>query len=511
MQSRPASNPGMPNWPPHPASAAPAALCLPRAQLDALLHQALSLSAGATGGLLLAHGPLVLQPSAQGDVALSGLLSTEALRALPTLRTSSPDVVPHHGMVLVAIARADAKQPQGEQAWEDWLLRTAPGYRLATAALNPALVVLWLRLDGQGALMFRHGVRPADLEPGLAPAPRWVPVPQLQLPGGGMQSVHFAAAARARTQPEQQVALSDLDPIADPDDAADSRDSRQAAVFGVQRLRHLQRRHILLVGAGRVGSILAHGLLRLGMQRLTVLEPDLMEPHNEDGDMAPLHEGRPKVEALQRFVRGLQRPGAVLDLRRLPVSSAAAGLLISQADAVLVCVDNDAARLWANAWALAHNRCLLAIATGVHEQGAEADLRLLPAGSGCLACVGGYVQAAELLQQLDIDGPVATPVDFRQQRRGSLRSWSALAAHLGQRLLEQHLLRTGGGALFRQLVETPQGGLQVRDWRPADEGRMRACPFCRSLQGAGQAAVTPLRLRALTEGWLREAGAAART
>lgn len=156
-----------------------------------------------------------------------------------------------------------------------------------------------------------------------------------------------------------------------------------------------------------------------------------MEPHNEDGDVAPHHEGRPKVEALSRFVRGLLRPGSVLDLRQLPVSSAAAGLLVAQADAVAVCVDNDAARLQANAWALVHNRCLLAIATGVHEHGAEADLRAPPAGSGCLACVGGYVQAADLPRQLALEGPAPTPSDFRQQRRGSLRSWSALAAHLG--------------------------------------------------------------------------------
>lgn len=500
----------MPTILPGTAADAPAALWLPRAQLDALLQQALNAATGGAGPALLAHAPLVLQPGAKGIAALAGLLSTQPLRALPTLRAGDPCTVPHHGLVLVAIPPAGAMLPQGEHAWEAWLLQSAPGYRLATASLNPALVVLWLRLDGQGALMFRHGVRPAGSGPGLAPAPRWVPVPQLQLPGGGMQCVQFAAAARAPAQPEQQVALSDPDPTADPDDAATSRDSRQAAAFGARRLRQLQRSHILLVGAGRVGSVLAHGLVRLGVQRLTVLEPDLMEPHNEDGDLAPLHEGRPKLAALQRFVRGLQRPGSELDLRQLPVSSAAAGWLVAQADAVVVCVDNDAARLWANAWALAHNRCLLAIATGVHEQGAEADLRLLPAGSGCLACVGGYVQAAELPQQLVIDGPVPTPVDFRQQRRGSLRSWSALAAHLGQRLLEQHLLRTGGGALFRQLIETPQGGLQVRDWRPADEGRLRACPFCRSLQGAGQAAVTPLRLRALTEVWLRGAGAAAR-
>ena len=149
----------------------------------------------------------------------------------------------------------------------------------------------------------------------------------------------------------------------------------------------------------------------------------------------------------------------------------------------------------------AHNRCLLAIAAGVHEQGAEADRRLLPTGSGCLGCVGDYVKAAELPLQLAHDGPVHTPADFRQQRRGSRRSWSAMAAHLGQRLL-----RPSGGARFRQLIETAEGGLQVRDWRPPTKTRVRACPFCRSLQGAGQAAVTPQRLRALTNLWLGAQG-----
>jgi len=80
---------------------------------------------------------------------------------------------------------------------------------------------------------------------------------------------------------------------------------------------------------------------------------------------------------------------------------------------------------------------------------------------------------------------------------------------MGQRLLELHLMGSGGGALFRQVAETPQGGLQVRDWRPAEEGRLRACPYCHNLQGAGQAAITPQRLRALTQRWLGEADASA--
>lgn len=492
--------------PPHPAPWPPAALRLPRRALDALLQQALARQQQPERTTLLAHAPMVLQHEADRagsptPVALAGPLSTQPLRALPPIRAGGLAPVARHGLLLVAMPPPGQVAPQGDAGWEAWLCDTAPGFRLATAALDPAVLVLWLRLDGQGALMYRHGVQPLA-GPAGTPAPRWVPVPQLQLPGGGMAQVVFAPPPAQGTAGHRPLPLPA--PAEAPEDSASpaSRFSVQASAFGTAELRHLQQRRVVLVGAGRVGSVLAHGLVRLGVQNLAVVEPDVMEPHNLDGDMPPLHEGQPKLLALQRFVRGLVRPGAVLEGLPWPVSHPAAGALVAQADVVLVCVDNDAARLWANAWALAHNRCLLAVATSVREQGAELDLRLLPAGTGCLACTGGYAQAGQLLQQLAHEGQVATPADFRQQRRGSLRSWSALAAHMGQRLLEQHLLRQGGVALFRQLSETPQGGLQVRDWRPEDGSRLSACPFCHHLQGAGQAAVTPHRLRALTAGWL---------
>lgn len=136
---------------------------------------------------------------------------------------------------------------------DDWLLRTAPGFRLATAAVNPALVVLWLRLDGLGALMFRRGVRPNGAGVEIAEDRRWVPIPRLHLPGGGMQRVDFAVAARPAPR---SPASAGVTPPQDSENAVDpdSRDSRQAAAFGAHRLRHLQRCHIVLVGAGRVGA-----------------------------------------------------------------------------------------------------------------------------------------------------------------------------------------------------------------------------------------------------------------
>ena len=161
-------------------------------------------------------------------------------------------------------------------------------------------------------------------------------------------------------------------------------------------------------------------------------------------------------------------------------------------------VDNDAARLWANAWALATLKPLLVVATGLHPHGAEADLHLLPPGSGCLACCGGFAQAAELPAQLALPGPVPTPNDFRQQRAGSLRSWGVMSAHAGLRLMEHLVAGRIGHALMRRLAETATGGLQVQDWAPTEHHRL-ACPVCQRLAGAGLGAVQPTLLAALAQ------------
>lgn len=84
--------------------------------------------------------------------------------------------------------------------------------------------MLWLRLDGEGCLLFRHGVQPPASGATGAAALRWVPMPHLHLPGGRMQRVDFGASTtappqRRETEPDDHSATRD----------ADSRDSRQAA------------------------------------------------------------------------------------------------------------------------------------------------------------------------------------------------------------------------------------------------------------------------------------------
>lgn len=505
----------------HSAPPAPHTLVLPRAVLDAALAQAWATPAPQTSTtaapIHLAHGPLVLQTTWGHSVALVGALRTGGFR-----RDNAPAVA--HGVALLALVADDQPPPTTPTAWEAWLGQAAPRFRLAAHAPNPALVLLWVRRDGRAVAASRlpaNAGAASTTAPGTSAEPLWHAITQLHLPGAGMLRVALppftpATQATAATPPwwpspeALRTALIHSAAPQAPDSHAppanslisnttiedpQGRYSRLAGALGPAVLARLQDSRIAIVGTGRIGSAVAHSLARMGAN-LLLLEPDVMAPHNLDGDLPPLHEGHPKAAATARFLRGLMRPGAVLDARMLPIASPAAGALLADADVVLCCVDNDAARLWANAWALATLKPFADVATGLHPHGAEADIRCLPPGAGCLACVGGFAQRGQLLQQLQTRQPPPTPVDFRQQRPGSLRSWGMVSAHLGLRLLEHLYSGRLGHALHRRLAETESGGLQVQDSSPATAANA-GCPLCGSLLAAGLAAVQPDRVMAI--------------
>lgn len=320
--------------------------------------------------------------------------------------------------------------------------------------------------------------------------PSWVPIDELALPGPQMLRTGAVAPGSAGDRPSPAAAVHDADAP-----GIDGRFSRQAGALGPEVLQRLQRARVAVVGAGRIGSVLAHSLVRMGCS-LLVIDPDDISAHSLDGDLPAFMEGRPKVEGVMRQLRGLSRPGACIDGRRLSVASPVVGSLLVDCDLICCCVDNDAARLWANAWALALVKPLLVVGVDVLECGAEAELRLLPPGSGCLACVGGFAQGDRLVEQLALPGPPATPRDFRLQRRGSLRSWGVLAAHAGLRMVEQMVDGRLRGARFRRLTETDDGGLLVAE--AAADGRQRlGCACCAQLAGAGARWVQQDRLARL--------------
>jgi hypothetical protein len=473
-------------------------LVLPRATLDALIVRALTeggRSQDSDAAPWLAHAPLTFQPIPDGLAVLPGLFRTG-----PVVRSDDSRTPPADGVVVLAIARSGHVPLSGGIACEAWMREHAPGFRLGTSAVNPALAVIWLRIDGAVAAACRRTDWP-DLSKWGDDAPlrqsRWRAFDAIALPGAAMIDLRLHASQEAIASVEPGDGTDAVAREPDKSDESDSRYSRLAGALGAAVLQRMQRSRIAVIGLGRTGSTLAHSLARMGVS-LQLFDPDLIEPHNLDGDLPPLLEGRSKAEGVQRFVRGLMRPGAQIDARVLAVASPVAGPLLAGCDVIVSCVDNDAARLRASAWALALHKPHLDIATGLHAHGAEADLRLLPPGTGCLVCRGGLAQAEQLAPQWANPLPPPTPADFRLQRAGSLRSWAVLSAHAGLRMLEAMYARRIGHALFRRLAETEDGGLLVRDTVSAGTTAI-GCDFCDSLSGRGSRGVDEQRLARIVE------------
>jgi hypothetical protein len=252
------------------------------------------------------------------------------------------------------------------------------------------------------------------------------------------------------------------------------------------------------------------GLAKLGVEAVTLVDPDVVEPGNL-GEMDGVTEAdvaHPKVAVLAEALRALT-PGAAgvsIDPVGASVTSLRALLALKPCDVLINCTDHDGARLAAGILAALYHKVFLDIGTGIFLEDSRqppafrirhsefrirrmgADVRLILPGSGCLLCVGGLAneaQAQELLSSADAERTFHAQRDWRQERAGSLRSLNQLAAALGLRLLEDLVgERVRGSAWLR--VEFGEDGLpQLRALHSLQTGH---CLLC-ALAGSGDAGI----------------------
>lgn len=79
---------------------------------------------------------------------------------------------------------------------------------------------------------------------------------------------------------------------------------RTALLLGEERLAHLRRSHVLIVGTGGVGAYAAEMLCRAGVGHLTLVDADTVQPSNINRQLPALHStlGKQKVDILaERF------------------------------------------------------------------------------------------------------------------------------------------------------------------------------------------------------------------
>lgn len=388
----------------------------------------------------------------------------------PNLHSANPSVRPEQlpetagasadGVLVLSVEGAAASAEVPPDDWEAWVERFASAYRLHTAKVAPQLYAVRLFSDGvyRAVALAQHGGR-------------WqATLCALDLPGTEMLRLppSSSSAALGAATLTSAGAL----PTFDDDAQATGRYSRAGGAMGWPALVTLQDSVVAIVGVGRIGSTLAHSLVRLGVS-VVLVDPDHVEPHNCDGDVLPVHEGLSKTDAVARFLRSVRRPGARLESVRMSIASNAARAVIRDADVVISAVDNHVARHRVSTLAIEYVKPHLDIGTLIEPSGAaEADIRLLVPGDGCLHCIGGLGAVDELTNALNAEqrarrmlrfGMTAevASVDFRAQRVGSSRSWGMVAGHFGLRLLEKMVRGTVRRSVHYRLRDDADGDLTV--------------------------------------------------
>jgi len=87
---------------------------------------------------------------------------------------------------------------------------------------------------------------------------------------------------------------------------------------------------VSLIGAGGIGSAVALGLAKMGCQRLTLIDPDQVEPHNLPSQLYRLADvGRPKVEALAELLAEMAGVTVAAQVERVTSRWRAQGVVVS--------------------------------------------------------------------------------------------------------------------------------------------------------------------------------------
>ncbi len=243
--------------------------------------------------------------------------------------------------------------------------------------------------------------------------------------------------------------------------------SRTIAALGGRAIHdRLCQMPMAVVGAGRLGSLLAVELARLGVQDLVAVDADVFEEHSAEAIEADAADvDVPKVEAIARRIERVA-PRCRFRGVRAEIGSEAGIAACLSGRVLCTAPDDNGARLAVASLASAALRphldlgCLLPLG---REFAGAADIRLIvPPRGGCLACVGG----------LDLE---PRPTAWQEQRAGSLRALNMLAVAQGLLLFQRFMAGDLAGTTWLRVDIDARGVARVTE-RNVD--RAAPCRVC---------------------------------
>lgn len=229
--------------------------------------------------------------------------------------------------------------------------------------------------------------------------------------------------------------------------------------FGIDGQARVSAAHVLVIGAGGLGSPAVLYLAAAGVGHITLVDDDTVDLTNLQRQVAHASDrvGQPKVASAKQAVHALN-PQVTVDTETARADAALLARRVPQADVVLDCSDNFVTRQAVNAACVAHGKPLVAGAA-IRFDGQLAVYDPRDPQSPCYACL--FPPDAQFEETrcavLGVFGPVVGTI-------GTLQAHEALKLLAG----------VGGGLV---------GRLLMFDGRSSSFETMRvrrdpACPVC---------------------------------
>ena len=218
---------------------------------------------------------------------------------------------------------------------------------------------------------------------------------------------------------------------------------RTYSAWGEEKQSLLARLHCGIVGAGSVGAIIAEGLVRMGVETLSLIDFDKVEEHNLDRLLyATTHDiGRLKVEVAAANLES-HATADNIDIRAHPYAVTREGGLKAALDCDILfsCVDRPWPRQVLNMLAYAHQ--IPVVDGGVHVgvtpsrklRGADWRAHVALPGRPCLECLGQFDPGHVAMERTGLlDDPTyieGLPVDHVIRRNENVFAFAMNAAGL---------------------------------------------------------------------------------
>ncbi len=231
---------------------------------------------------------------------------------------------------------------------------------------------------------------------------------------------------------------------------------------GVEGQQRIQAAHVLVIGAGGLGSPVALYLGSAGVGHITVVDHDTVDMTNLQRQVAHTvaRVGSPKVTSIQTAIAQLN-PGVQVTAIQKRADAALLNDLVAQADVVLDCCDNFSTRHAINMACVTHKKPLVSGAA-IRFDGQVCVYDPRDALSPCYACV--------------------FPLDatFEETRCATMGVFAPLVGIIGtmQAAEALKLISGAGQALTGRLLMLDGRAMEFTEMRV---GRQASCSVCGSV------------------------------